>query len=221
MRAVESQDKEDKLLLDALTPIIKSWPSDFCVEANNLAIQVLGGYGYTRDFPLQQIWRDNRLNMIHEGTAGIQSLDLLGRKTRGEGWGIMVGRMEEAAERCKSVAGMEEMAAGVREAAEKLEETKVKLLKCMEEDPELALGNSHEFMTMTGHVVVGWMWLELATTAAHKLEAGDCDGQEDFYRGQIQAAKWFHVFELGKVARMGDVLGGLDRTVVDMKAEWM
>ena len=71
---------EAQLLLEVLTPIAKSWPSEWCLEANSLAIQVLGGYGYTRDFPVEQYWRDNRLNMIHEGTHGIQALDLLGRK---------------------------------------------------------------------------------------------------------------------------------------------
>ena len=71
---------EARLLLEVLTPIAKSWPSEWCLEANSLAIQVHGGYGYTRDFPVEQYWRDNRLNMIHEGTHGIQALDLLGRK---------------------------------------------------------------------------------------------------------------------------------------------
>ena len=71
---------EAALLLEMLTPIAKSWPSEWCLEANSLAIQVHGGYGYTRDFPVEQYWRDNRLNMIHEGTHGIQALDLLGRK---------------------------------------------------------------------------------------------------------------------------------------------
>ena len=72
--------REAGLLLEVLTPIAKSWPSEWCLEANSLAIQVHGGYGYTRDFPVEQYWRDNRLNMIHEGTHGIQGLDLLGRK---------------------------------------------------------------------------------------------------------------------------------------------
>ena len=69
-----------RLLLEVLTPIVKSFPSEWCLEANSLAIQVHGGYGYTRDFPVEQYWRDNRLNMIHEGTHGIQAMDLLGRK---------------------------------------------------------------------------------------------------------------------------------------------
>jgi alkylation response protein AidB-like acyl-CoA dehydrogenase len=68
------------LLLEVLTPVAKSWPSEWCLEANSLAIQVHGGYGYTRDFPVEQYWRDNRLNMIHEGTHGIQALDLLGAR---------------------------------------------------------------------------------------------------------------------------------------------
>ncbi len=76
----EAPAAEARLLLEMLTPIAKSFPSEWCLEANSLAIQVLGGYGYTRDFPVEQYWRDNRLNMIHEGTHGIQALDLLGRK---------------------------------------------------------------------------------------------------------------------------------------------
>jgi alkylation response protein AidB-like acyl-CoA dehydrogenase len=80
-RTGEAQSaNEARLLLEVLTPIAKSWPSEWCLEANSLAIQVHGGYGYTRDFPVEQYWRDNRLNMIHEGTHGIQATDLLGRK---------------------------------------------------------------------------------------------------------------------------------------------
>src|SRR4029434_6618108 len=71
-----AQVEEATSLLEVLTPIAKSFPSEWCLEANSLAIQVLGGYGYTRDFPVEQYWRDNRLNMIHEGTHGIQALDL-------------------------------------------------------------------------------------------------------------------------------------------------
>src|SRR3546814_14000657 len=70
-------------LLEILTPIAKAWPSEFCLEANKLAIQVLGGYGYTRDYPVERLYRDNRLNPIHEGTNGIQALDLLGRTQNG------------------------------------------------------------------------------------------------------------------------------------------
>jgi butyryl-CoA dehydrogenase len=91
---------EARLLLEVLTPIAKSWPSEWCLEANSLAIQVHGGYGYTRDFPVEQYWRDNRLNMIHEGTHGIQAMDLLGRKVlmeEGRGLKLLAARMQATA----------------------------------------------------------------------------------------------------------------------------
>jgi len=82
------------LLLELLTPVAKSWPSQWCQEANSLAIQVHGGYGYTRDYPVEQFYRDQRLNPIHEGTHGIQGLDLLGRKVRMEGGRAMLAYLE-------------------------------------------------------------------------------------------------------------------------------
>jgi alkylation response protein AidB-like acyl-CoA dehydrogenase len=81
----EADRDQARLLLEVLTPIAKSWPSQWCAEANSLAIQVHGGYGYTRDYNIEQLYRDNRLNSIHEGTHGIQALDLLGRKVIPEG----------------------------------------------------------------------------------------------------------------------------------------
>ena len=93
---------EARLLLEVLTPIAKSWPSEFCLEANSLAIQIHGGYGYTRDFPVEQYWRDNRLNMIHEGTHGIQAADLRGRKVvmdGGQGLALLAGRINATIER--------------------------------------------------------------------------------------------------------------------------
>jgi hypothetical protein len=93
---------EARLLLEVLTPIAKSWPSENCLEANSLAIQIHGGYGYTRDFPVEQYWRDNRLNMIHEGTHGIQAMDLLGRKVLmegGRGLQLLAGRINATIER--------------------------------------------------------------------------------------------------------------------------
>ncbi|HEY8907893.1 MAG TPA: acyl-CoA dehydrogenase family protein, partial [Rhodoferax sp.] len=98
---------EARLLLEVLTPIAKSWPSEWCLEANSLAIQVHGGYGYTRDFPVEQYWRDNRLNMIHEGTHGIQAMDLLGRKVlmeEGRGLRLLAARMLATAQAADGLA---------------------------------------------------------------------------------------------------------------------
>ena len=93
---------EAHLLLDTLTPVAKSWPSQWCLRANDLAIQVHGGYGYTPEYGVEQLWRDNRLNPIHEGAHGIQALDLLGRKSvqqGGAGLRLLLGRITATAER--------------------------------------------------------------------------------------------------------------------------
>src|SRR5204862_7396815 len=98
--------EESRVLLEVLTPIAKSWPSELCLEANSLAIQVHGGYGYTRDFPVEQYWRDQRLNMIHEGTHGIHANDLLGRKVvmqEGAGLALLVRKMNGTIQRARDV----------------------------------------------------------------------------------------------------------------------
>ncbi|KAJ1404290.1 acyl-CoA dehydrogenase/oxidase C-terminal, partial [Ochromonadaceae sp. CCMP2298] len=98
----ESKDKQDKMLLEVLTPMVKAWPSEWCLEANKWAVQVLGGYGYTRDFPLEQVYRDNRLNMIHEGANGILAITLLARSTQlagGEGWRLLSTRIRKCVDR--------------------------------------------------------------------------------------------------------------------------
>ena len=112
-----------KALLEILTPIAKSWPSEWCLEANNLAIQVLGGYGYTRDFPVEQYWRDNRLNMIHEGTHGIQGLDLLGRKVvmdDGKALQLLVARIRQTLQAAAGHAELQHEVAAVERALESL-----------------------------------------------------------------------------------------------------
>src|SRR5205814_5205879 len=100
--------EEARLLLEVLTPAAKSWPSEFCLEANSLAIQVHGGYGYTRDFPVEQFFRDNRLNAIHEGTNGIQAIDLLGRKVfgaHGEALGVLEREINAAVAEAQAAGG--------------------------------------------------------------------------------------------------------------------
>ncbi len=102
--ASDAARAEATLLLDLLTPIAKSWPSQWCLAANDLAIQVHGGYGYTRDYPVEQLYRDNRLNPIHEGTHGIQGLDLLGRKVRladGRGFELLLAAMHATTARAR------------------------------------------------------------------------------------------------------------------------
>ena len=114
---------EARLLLEVLTPIAKSFPSEWCLEANSLAIQIHGGYGYTRDFPVEQYWRDNRLNMIHEGTHGIQAADLLGRKVRmegGRGLALLGARIGATIGRARTQPALTEHGQSLAEAFDRL-----------------------------------------------------------------------------------------------------
>src|SRR3954452_17737613 len=176
------------LLLDVLTPIAKAWPSQWGPVADDLALQVHGGYGYTRDYPVEQFYRDNRLNPIHEGTNGIQALDLLGRKVVQQGGAGLRLLGETIAATTARAAGtsLEGFAAEIDAAAARLGSVTATLWGTG--DADLALANASSYLEAAGHLVVGWLWLEqvLATGAS----AGD------FYEGKRQAARYFRRFEL-------------------------
>jgi len=209
-------------LLDLLTPVAKSWPSQWCLAANDLAIQVHGGYGYTRDFPVEQRWRDNRLNAIHEGTHGIQALDLLGRKI------VQRGGFAFEALRAQLMSTLEEMArdeewkpevAALRKVWEALADTTQRLL--MVDDPALRLANASPYLEAFGHVVVGWLWLEQARVARQALAATAASAMDrDFYAGKLQAARFFLRWELPRIPAWLAVLDAPDRTVLDMRDDW-
>ncbi|MGB7905034.1 MAG: acyl-CoA dehydrogenase, partial [Steroidobacteraceae bacterium] len=155
-----------KALLEMLTPNAKSWPSEWCLEANNLAIQVHGGYGYTRDFPVEQYWRDNRLNMIHEGTHGIQGLDLLGRKVLmddGRALRLLAQRIDQTAQLAGEHAELHDESAAVAGALQSLLDATRAAWSTGR--PEEALANATPYLQAFGHVVVAWLWLDVARAA--------------------------------------------------------
>jgi butyryl-CoA dehydrogenase len=181
--------------LEVLTPIAKSWPSEWCLEANSLAIQVLGGYGYTRDFPVEQHWRDNRLNMIHEGTHGIQGLDLLGRKAlmnEGAALEIVFERMRTSARAASAVASLTTMSVALAEAVDTLAHATRQAWSTGNAQETLA--NATCYLRAFGHIVMAWIWLELALTSCRALDQGSAAA--DFHAGKLAAARYFFTFEL-------------------------
>lgn len=200
------------LLLDVLTPVAKSWPSQWCLEANNLAIQVHGGYGYTRDYPVEQFWRDNRLNPIHEGTHGIQAIDLLGRKVvmrNGEAFRLLSERVRHTLGR----AAAWPQAAQLEERWQKLESVTSALHAAG--DLNRTLANATPYLEAFGHLVVAWLWLEQAL-AAQQGERGDAD----FYAGKQQAFRFYFAHEVPKVDAQLALLAAMDATVLDMRDSW-
>jgi len=172
-------------LLDILTPIVKSWPSQWCQEGTSLAIQVLGGAGYTRDYDVEQHWRDQRLNPIHEGTHGIQGMDLLGRKVLGDGGAslaALAGRIEATIRRATEVGGENaEQAAALEAEVDRLGEVTFGLAAIG--DPEQIMANASVYLEAAGHVVIAWIWLEQLVACAGK--------EGDFYDGKRQAGRFF------------------------------
>ncbi|HWV09506.1 MAG TPA: acyl-CoA dehydrogenase, partial [Pseudomonas sp.] len=195
----EEQRKNALELLDLLTPIVKSWPSEFCLKANELAIQILGGHGYTRDYPVEQYYRDNRLNPIHEGTHGIQSLDLLGRKVSMNG-GAALKQLVKLIQDCCQRASQHESLNTLRQPLEQLlarlsAVTLALLGDLMAGRINQGLANSALYLKAFGHLVIGWRWLEQAIRAEQGLARGDA-ADADFYQGKLQAARYFLTWEV-------------------------
>ncbi len=199
-------------LLDVLIPIAKSWPSEWCLEANSLAIQVLGGYGYTRDFPVEQYWRDNRLNMIHEGTHGIQGLDLLGRKVVQQG-GASLAALGARVQQTVARAGASDWAAQAAQLAAALARVGDATKQAWGTgDAEEALANAVPYLQAFGHMVLAWLWLDVVLA----LKSAD-----DFAEGKRAAARYFYAYELPKIGAWLDVVARREALCREIKTEWL
>lgn len=208
-------------LLDFLTPIAKSWPSQWCVEANSLAIQVHGGYGYTREYNVEQFYRDNRLNPIHEGTHGIHGLDLLGRKVTIQDGALFAAVGAALARTIEAV--REEGAEELLPYADQLQTAWQQLAAVTATlygtgDLNKTLANASVYLEAAGHIVVAWIWLQQAQVAQAKLLTAT--GALDFYRGKLQACRYFYHWELPKVGPQLQLLASIDTTTLDMQDAW-
>jgi butyryl-CoA dehydrogenase len=207
------------LLLELLTPVAKSWPSEWCLEANSLAIQVHGGYGYTRDFPVEQYWRDNRLNMIHEGTHGIQALDLLGRKVvmrQGAGFALLARAVTATLERALSVPALTVHAEALAAALKHLGEAT--RAAWATGDPDEALANATPYLQAFGHTVLAWMWLDVALCAREQLDAAQGDLAQ--LQGKLAACTYFFHYELPRIGAWLQVVATRDATCRTMDEAW-
>ena len=203
---------EAAMLLEMLTPIAKSWPSEWALEANSLAIQIHGGYGYTRDFPVEQHWRDNRLNMIHEGTHGIQALDLLGRKAvmqGGAGLKLLALRIDATIARALPQARLAAHASALAQALQRLgAATRSAWATAMPED---ALANATPYLQAFGHTILAWLWLDIGAAI---LESGDAETNANV--GRLAALDYFMRYELPKNDAWLRVVESRDRTCRDV-----
>lgn len=192
--ALLDEDSEDAhRLVNLLTPIAKAWPSNWCLKANELAMQVLGGYGYSREYPVERHYRDNRLNAIHEGTNGIQAMDLLGRKVAGDGGTalrLLLERMQGDIAAARAHEELAEYADALAASCTRVGEVSMALgAAAMQGEVRRFLANASVYLDFLGHVVVAWQWLRMATIAAPKAD-------DPFYAGKLVACRYFYRWEL-------------------------
>ncbi|MCQ2999677.1 acyl-CoA dehydrogenase [Pseudomonas syringae] len=210
-------------LLDLLTPIVKAWPSEFCLKANELAIQILGGHGYTREYPVEQYYRDNRLNPIHEGTNGIQSLDLLGRKLAqngGAGLKQLLRLIAETTQRAQAHEALTELRQPLEQLVGRLQAVTLSLLGDLAQGKvNTTLANSALYLKVFGHTVIGWRWLEQAIRAQQGLANGS-EADKNFYQGKLHAARYFLTWEVPGCHHELAILEARDDLCLAMQDEW-
>lgn len=201
-----------ELLLGILTPAAKSWPAEHCLEANKWAIQVLGGYGYTIDYPVERHYRDNRLNHIHEGTFGIQGRDILGRKMQvqnGRSLQLLKTRMQQTIDEALGFNQLSTQAKMLAEAVAAVERATDIAINC--EDKNIGMANATLYLDAFGSVVIAWLWLWQGLIATRSLSNQDLgDLEANFYNGKFKTFQYFYAYELPKIHTNLDLVCALD-----------
>ncbi len=217
------QRERAALLLDLLTPVVKSWPSKYGCVANDMAIQVLGGSGYIREYPVEQLYRDQRLNPIHEGAEAIHGIDLLGRKVpmkNRAGYQVFLEELEKDIVAAEALTVTREFAEPLRRGKNLLDETTQSLLAQTGQDVDLGMANATIYLDMFGRVVAAWMWVKQAIKAEEGLMRADDHPDNDFYRGKLQAARYYVEWELPVIDAQSELLRSGNPICFDMQDKW-
>ncbi|MEY3464894.1 MAG: acyl-CoA dehydrogenase [Gammaproteobacteria bacterium] len=219
----EAAQRNAQALLELLTPVVKSWPSEWCLEANKLAIQVAGGAGYTRDLPLERLYRDNRLNPIHEGAYGIHGLDLLGRKVGLAGGGAYQAYADAvlaALDAARPHEALREFVAALGDALGALTQVTRHLTQTAASGAApLALANATVYLDAFGTVTIAWRWLARAQVALEAQRTATSAAERDFYAGKLAACRHFFRHDLSRTAAQFELLAGLDDTALTVTDE--
>jgi butyryl-CoA dehydrogenase len=225
---VDDRTEDAALLLDLLTPIVKSWPAEWCLEANKQAIQVAGGAGYTRDLPLERLYRDNRLNHIHEGacTASTASIFSVVRVTMRAGRAFretLADAVLQSIDAARPYPALAECVAALGEALGALTQVTAtpRAATAARGEVALATANATIYLDAFGTVVVAWRWLARAAAASARIAAGRANeraAEHDFYAGKVAACRHFFRHDLARTAGQFALLAALDDTALRIDA---
>jgi Acetyl-CoA dehydrogenase C-terminal like/Acyl-CoA dehydrogenase, C-terminal domain len=211
------------LLLDLLTPIAKSYPSEMCCLTTSAAVQILGGAGYTTDFPVEQFYREARIHPIHEGTTAIHGLDLLGRKIiikNGKSLQLLVAEILKTIEKASSIDRLKPFAQKLQIYLGKTDTVTKHLLSLASKDLEIFLSDATLYLELFGIMTIAWQWLVQAIKAEEALQAGARGDDFDFYQGKIFTLRYFYEYELVKIDSLMKRLLSEDNVTVEMEGAW-
>jgi len=219
---LDGEEKEKySLLLDLLTPVAKSYPAEMGILSVSQGLQVLGGYGYCDEFPLEQHYRDVRIHPIHEGTTGIQGQDLLGRKVRvkdGKAFKLFVEELEKTISSAEDFPDLKSYARELRDALEKLRHTTNYLMDIAAKgNPEIFLADATLYLELFGIVTVAWQWLLQAVVLNKGLTDNPSGAEADFLQGKLYAFRFFFSYELPKIEGLIQRLTNSDGLTVEIK----
>ena len=225
LHMLEGEEKEHlELLLDILTPVAKSYPSEMGIISCSQGLQTLGGYGYCDEFPLEQYYRDVRIHAIHEGTTGVQGMDLLGRKVvmkEGKAFGIYLEEVGKTIKEAKGSDGLKAQAAILEAAIEDLKSVTGALTGlALKGQIEMFLADATLFLEYFGIMTIGWQWLIQAIAAEKALMGSPSDFDKNFYLGKLQTLKYFYCYEMPKIEGLSKSLKESGGVTVDMKTEY-
>ncbi len=201
-RPREEHEKYE-LLLDLLTPMAKTYPSEMAILSTSQAIQCLGGYGYCEDFPVEQHFRDCRIHPIHEGTTGIQGMDLLGRKVvmkDGKAFMLFLEEAQATLAQAQGLASVEPLCRQFEAALKSLAQLTAQLAgSAATRGAEVYLADATLYLEMFGIIAIAWQWLKQAVTAQKALDGKAKAADQNFYQGKLVTANYFFAYELPKI----------------------
>jgi butyryl-CoA dehydrogenase len=225
MQMVSDHDEKEKyrLLLELLTPVAKTYPSENGLLSISNGLQTFGGSGYCDDYPLEQYYRDARIHPIHEGTTGIHGLDLLGRKVMmndGLAYRLYLAQVEEDIRRSEAFPELQAFSQKLEHALEKLKEVTLHLTgMAREKGLEYFLADATLYLEFFGIITIAWQWL-VQGTAVQKAVQGDYKEPDlKFYQGKLCAMRYFFAYELPKTMGMAERLMDEDFMTVEMNAD--
>lgn len=219
--SVEENADENQMLVDFLIPILKTYPSEMGVLATSAAIQIHGGYGYCGDFPVEQYYRDIRIDPIHEGTTAIQGQDILGRKitmNKGKAYDLYIDEIKKTIIASKAYPELEKQTVALENAIKLMQELTSELLAKKEEiSREEFLADSVLYLDFMSQIAIAWQWMKIMITAVNALKS-DLEEQETaFYQGKIYTGRYFFDYELTKIESLAIRLLSNDKVTVEIK----